>query len=243
MKTNSDISQIAKLISPGIVIITGHFGCGKTNLTINLSLTLASAGRNVTMVDMDIVNPYFRASDSASMLEQANVKVVAPIFAGTTLDTPSLGPGIDEAIIQSAQKNTIAIIDVGGDESGAIALGRYRKKIEASGYQMLYVVNQNRYMTTSVDEAIELLVEIENSSGLRATHIVGNTHLKNETSSRTILDAIPFTKAVADAAKLELLFITSPEDVYDEVKGLLEKTNTSTPIVFPVKTYVKTPWE
>ena len=72
-----------------LTIIYGHYGCGKTNLSINLALDLARQGKRVTLVDLDIVNPYFRSSDYTPMLREKGIKVVAPQFAGTNLDLPS----------------------------------------------------------------------------------------------------------------------------------------------------------
>ncbi len=235
--------SLSKLIDTSIVVVTGHYGCGKTNLSINMALALAKEGQCVTLVDLDIVNPYFRASDSSDVLEAAGVKVVAPVFAGTTLDTPSLGPGIDNAIDDAAAGRTMTIIDVGGDPDGATALGRYRRRIDAAGYQMLYVVNQRRYQTTFAEEAGELLSEIERVSGLAATHIVGNSHLKRETTAQTVVDAIPFAQDVAAITELPLLFVTTPRKVAEETRCLLENTTPQPPELFPVDIFVKTPWE
>ncbi len=231
--------NIASILNNNLILLTGHYGCGKTNLSINLALSLAQQNKNVTVVDLDIVNPYFRISDSTNFLQSAGINMVAPVFAGTTLDTPSLGPATDRAINDAAAKKTTAIIDVGGDPDGATALGRYRKAIAKAGYQMLYVVNQRRFQTASAQEAAELLEEIERVSGLKGTFVVGNTHLKKETTADIILDAVPFAQDVAKLVELPLVFVTAPTEIAAQV----DKKLNSDPVVFPVEMYVKTPWE
>ncbi len=235
--------DISRHLTSNVIVVTGHYGSGKTNLSANMALALARQGRNVTVVDLDIVNPYFRISDSAKILEESGTKMVAPVFAGTTLDTPSLGPAIDNTIRAAGSGKTIAIIDVGGDPDGATALGRYRKQIAKAGYQMIYIVNQHRFQTSSAPAAQELLLDIERVSGLRATHVVGNTHLKGETTARTVVDAIPFAQSVSELTGLPLPFITAPTDVVAEVEKMLKDADCSLPDVFPVDVYVKTPWE
>ncbi len=226
----------------GLVIITGHYGCGKTNLTLNLALLAKQREpeQAVIVVDMDIVNPYFRASDSLELLEQAGVEVVAPNFAGTTLDTPSLSPGILRAAERAGAGEALTLVDVGGDPEGATALARFANRLGDIDYRMLYVVNQRRALTSDPADAIELMREIEHNSGLRATGIIGNTHLHSETDAGTVLDAVPFARETAELAGLPLEFITAPEASVVEVRAALGE---SAPDILPVTRYVKTPWE
>ena len=76
-----------------VTVICGHYGCGKTNLALNLALEAAAKGEKVTVADLDIVNPYFRSSEYGGLLEEHGVRLIAPVFAGTTLDTPHTAPG------------------------------------------------------------------------------------------------------------------------------------------------------
>ena len=121
-----------------IIIITGHYGCGKTNLAVNLALHLADGGEQVTIMDLDIVNPYFRTNDCKELFEERGIELVAANFASTNLDVPSL-PGSVASKIRMGD-GTI-ILDVGGDDAGAVALGQYAALIEEKGYEMLYVYN------------------------------------------------------------------------------------------------------
>ena len=213
-----------------ITVVCGHYGCGKTNLSINLALDCAKKYGNVTLVDMDIVNPYFRSSDYTKILEQHGIRVIAPRYAGTNVDVPALSPEI--ASVFEGTGNVI--FDVGGDDAGATALGRFYKNLNSTGYEMLYTVNRYRSMTTKAQEAAEMLREIERVSRQRATAVVNNSHLKQLTDAHTILDAVPFGEEVAKLVGLPLLFTTATRNIAAElnIKNL-----------YPVDIYVRTPWE
>ena len=125
-----------------IHIICGHYGCGKTNLALNLALTLRRKGEKVTVADLDIVNPYFRTADYKEVLEKQGVRVICPHSAGTTIDAPQINAEIF-SIFDRPEGHVV--IDVGGDDAGAAALGRFKRQIEAAGgCEMLYVVNRYR---------------------------------------------------------------------------------------------------
>lgn len=104
---------------PRITVVCGHYGCGKTNLTLNLALEAAAAGERVTVADLDIVNPYFRSSEYGGLLEEQGVRLIAPVFAGTTLDTPTLPPELYSIFEPQAGR---VFIDAGGDDAGVTAL-------------------------------------------------------------------------------------------------------------------------
>lgn len=110
-----------------ITVVCGHYGCGKTNFSINLALHMAKQGKNVTLVDLDVVNPFFRSSDYKQILENQGVYVISPKYAGTNVDTPALSAEIDSVFNLN---DRMVIFDVGGDDAGAFALGRYSSKIK-----------------------------------------------------------------------------------------------------------------
>ncbi len=219
-------------------VVTGHYGSGKTNLAINMALDLTERYDEVTLVDLDVVNPYFRSSDYTAMLAEHGVRVISPTFAGTTLDTPSLS-----AAVHGAFDTTGAVIfDVGGDDVGATALGRYSKEIAAIDYEMLYVINRYRNLTTTPAEAAALLAEIEHASHLHATGVVNNSHLKDETTAQTVLDSLDFARETAALLGLPLRFTTVPErllgEAPDDLEAVVGSENT-----YPIKIHVRTPWE
>ena len=214
-----------------LTIICGHYGCGKTNLSINLALDAVAAGGRVTLVDFDIVNPYFRTSDYADMLNSRGVRVIAPSFARTTLDLPVMPREVQSIF----GRDGVAIIDAGGDDAGATVLGRYAEEIMAGDYDMLYVVNRYRALSTTAEEAVTLLREIEYASHLKATAIVNNSHLMRDSTPETILRSLAYAEAVAVATGLPVRGTVIPRFLEGRLPGSL-------PDVYPVGIYVRPPW-
>lgn len=216
-----------------INIICGHYGSGKTNLALNIALDLKASGETVTLVDLDIVNPYFRSADYSDILIKSGIKVISPATAGTTVDAPAL-----TAEIYSIFGNTdgYVIMDVGGDDVGASALGRFSKLITAErDYQMLYVINKFRKLISTPEEALELLREIEGASRLKATGIVNNSHLSHMTTVQDILLSMDYAKETAELTSLPLVMTTAPKPVAVELAGKIEN-------LYPVDVIVKLPW-
>lgn len=194
-----------------ITVICGHYGCGKTNLALNLALEAAGSGP-VTLVDLDVVNPYFRSSDYRGILKESGVRLIAPVFAGTTLDTPTLPPDIRSIFSLGAGR---VFIDAGGDDAGATALGGLSAGLAEAGYELVYVINRYRVLSQTPGECAELLREIEAASRLRATGIVNNSHLGVETTMEDVKAALPFAQATAQAIGLPLLYSTVPDFALD----------------------------
>jgi hypothetical protein len=178
---------------------------------------------------MDVVNPYFRSSEYGELLNEHGIALIAPSFANTTLDNPSLSAEISRIFDDSGT----VIIDAGGDDVGATALGRYAPKIKRIDYDMLYVINHYRPLASEVSSATDVLREIEEVSRLKATAVVNNSHLKEFTTPETILDSMDFAEETAKALSLPLRFTTAPRTV----AAALSINN-----LYPVDIYVKTPW-
>lgn len=231
-------------LSP-ITVVIGHYGVGKTNFAINLALDAAKRGQEVTLVDLDVVNPYFRSSDYRDTMESAGVSVVSPVFAGTTLDSPSLSgavyTAIEDAMRQEDGERKCVVIDAGGDDVGATALGRFAPRIAAQRHEVLYVVNRYRNLTQEADEAIGLLAEIEAKACLRATGIVGNSHLKQDTTDQTICDSTPFVSEVSEASGLPIVCTTVPKEIVGQKNDSFWES-CAIQNVYPVQVYVRTPW-
>lgn len=223
--------------SSKIIIVCGHYGTGKSNFSLNLALAEHRAGNPVTLVDLDLVNPYFLSSGYRESLEKEGIKVIAPKYAGTNVDIPAVGAEINAVFSMEGT----AILDIGGDDAGATVLGRYAGQLEAAGYEMLYVVNKYRNLAATREDAVQILREIETVSRCRATGIVNNSHLKQLTTRETIEESIPFAKEVAEALELPIVYQTAP--VYIEgVEELLDNYHLQEKY-FPVEILVKTPWE
>ena len=224
-----------------IVIVCGHYGSGKTNLSLNLAVDIVKTSKNshektekkIALLDMDIVNPYFRSSEYGALMSQYGIKLIAPVFSGTTLDTPALPA---EVYTIFAEKGMQTFIDVGGDDAGITALAAVKKQICAAGYRMIYVINRYRILSQSPDKAYALLRQIEAASGLRATAVVNNSHLGIETTFDTVRASLGFAQETAELCGLPLLYNT----VADFAKGQPEKL----PDNFRrIRRYVKFPWE
>ncbi len=214
-----------------ITIITGHYGSGKTNLAVNLAVKAAAEGKKAAIVDLDLVNPYFRTADFKELFEEKGIRMIAPDFANSNLDVPSIQFDVE----QLAVSEDCLIIDVGGDDDGAVALGRYSEALLPfnQDIDMLYVVNQRRFFTASANEAIELMYQIENASRMKHTAVVNNTNLGDETTLDIIRQSADFAGKVAAKTGLPLAFTTCPEELCGEI---------SDPDVFPVRVYVKPLW-
>lgn len=190
-----------------ITIICGHYGSGKTNLTMNLAVEAADRGEQVTVVDMDVVNPYFRSSEYKQFFEEKGIELIAPTAAGTTLDTPAISADVYKAF----QNIGTVFIDVGGDDAGATALGRFSEDVKAAGYEMLYVINRYRILSQEPEQAAVLLKEIEGAARLSATGIVNNSHMGVETKPETVTESLAFSKEVSRLTGLPLLYTTAPD--------------------------------
>ena len=142
-----------------ITLLCGHYGSGKTNVAVNMAFLLKKCYNDVTIADLDIVNPYFRTKDSREQLEKNGIKLICSEYAGTNVDIPALP---QEMYTLTDDKSARAILDIGGDERGALVLGRYKDKIiEENDYEMLFVFNSARPLTPDADSAIEVMREIE----------------------------------------------------------------------------------
>lgn len=203
-----------------LVTVTGHFGSGKTNFAINLAKAAASEGRSVTLVDLDIVNPYFRAADNISELEALGVRCIVPDFANTNVDIPTLPPAVMGAIEAHAKDpNRLIIIDVGGD-NGAVALGMYKRFFKEGDYDLLYVLNKYRPLTEDIDGAAQVLDEIEYLSRLKATGVVNASNLGSETTAADVLETAKFAKEFAKKYSLPLVCTVAREELVPELSGI-----------------------
>lgn len=168
-----------------VTIFCGHYGSGKTNIAVNYAMSLKKAGHPVRIADLDIVNPYFRTKDSEKELKLAGIELISSEFANSNVDLPALPAQIYTLVRQA---DAYAVMDVGGDDRGAYALGRYTPYIlEENNYDMLYVVNFHRPLTRIAEEAINIMREIEYASGIKFTAIVNNTNLGIESSTDDII--------------------------------------------------------
>ena len=202
-----------------LTLFAGHYGSGKTNIAVNYALKLAKEGKAVVIADLDIVNPYFRTKDSAAVLEAAGVKLISPQFANTNVDLPAL-PAEAYRLVQD--KSIYGIMDIGGDDRGAYALGRYVPFIkEENNYRMAFVANCYRPLTQTPEDALEVMREIEAACGLKFTCIINNSNLGTETTPQTVLDSVSYIEALSELSGLPIFLHTATIEVAGGLEGKL----------------------
>ena len=203
-----------------LTLFAGHYGSGKTNIAVNYALHLAKEGKQVVIADLDIVNPYFRTKDSAAVLENAGVTLISPRFANSNVDLPAL-PAESYRLVQD--KSVYGIMDIGGDDRGAYALGRYVPALlEENNYRMVFVANCNRPLTRTPEDALEVMREIEAACGLRFTDIINNSNLASETTPETVLESQSYVDALSKLSGLPIFATTAVTEVAEKLNGQLE---------------------
>ncbi len=201
-----------------LTLFAGHYGSGKTNIAVNYALLLAREGKRVCIADLDIVNPYFRTKDSERELKNAGIELVSPRFANSNVDLPALPP---ESYRLVQDRSVYGIMDIGGDDRGAYALGRFSGAIAAEGdYRMAFVVNCYRPLTSTVEDTLEIMREIEMAAGLRFTCIVNNSNLGPETTAKTVMDSVDFVTRLASISGLEIWMHTAERSVAEKLSGV-----------------------
>ncbi|MCI5604187.1 MAG: hypothetical protein MR413_00820 [Clostridia bacterium] len=214
-----------------IHIFSGHFGSGKTEIALNFAIAAKNAGNKVTIIDLDIVNPYFRSKDAKEYLENNGINLIANKFASTNIDMP-----IVPAEVLSVFNNDsgVVIFDVGGDDDGAYALGRYLRFFEQYGYEMHFVVNTRRPMTSTTEEFLEIAERIESASRLKFTDIYNNTNLSVMTDENTLLSDYGVIELLSKKMGIPITAQCGTEKALSKIPANMKK--------FKIETYLKMPF-
>lgn len=203
-----------------ITLLCGHYGSGKTNVAVNMAFDLKKQFDNVALADLDIVNPYFRAKDSANELTKAGIRLICSDYANSNVDIPAL-PQDMYAI--SDDRSMKCILDIGGDDRGALALGRLSPSIlEENDYEMLMVINRARPLSRDAASTLEIMREIETAGGIRFTGLVNNTNLGAETTPKDVLDSLPYAEEVASLSGLPVVATTVHAALLPALEGRVE---------------------
>ena len=187
-----------------VTLLAGHYGSGKTNIAVNLAEELRKTTENVAIADLDIVNPYYRTLDSKDRLAHAGIRMIVSRFANSNVDIPAM-PQDMYAVVDD--RSLHCIVDVGGDDRGALALGRLAPGLRTEdNFDMFLVVNRFRPLTKTPEEVLEVMQEIETACGLKFTGIINNSNLGAETTEHTVLSSVEYGKACASLTGLPLVF-------------------------------------
>jgi energy-coupling factor transporter ATP-binding protein EcfA2 len=183
-----------------ILVLAGHYGSGKTTVAAHLALELRKKHARVTLCDLDIVNPYFRTTDHREILEDAGVRLISSSLAGSSLESPGFPP---EAVSVFDDESVAAVIDAGGDDRGALALGRYSEQLRKAS--ILLVVNKYRPLSADARDAAAICREIESAGRFRFTGIINNSHLGAETTTEDVLSSLPYAEEVGKLLQLPVI--------------------------------------
>ncbi|MBE6570851.1 MAG: hypothetical protein E7656_01205 [Ruminococcaceae bacterium] len=217
-----------------ITIFAGHYGSGKTNVAVNYALLLSKEGKKVSLSDLDIVNPYFRSKDSEKILDDAGIRFISSEYANSNVDMPALPA---DAYSVTADKERFAVVDVGGDDRGALALGRYVPDIVAENdYEMLFVINKFRPLTRDAKSAVEVMREIEEAAKMRFTAIVNNSNIGELTKAEDVLSSVSYANEVAQITGLPIKMTSVHFDLEKELSGKIKN-------LFPIKLYIRQTWK
>ena len=201
-----------------LTLFAGHYGSGKTNIAVNYAMLLADEGKKVCIADLDIVNPYFRTKDSERELSERGIDLISPRYANTNVDLPALPP---ESYRLVQDTSVFGVADIGGDDRGAYALGRFADAIKKEGdYRMAFVINRYRPLTSNVADTVEIMHEIEAAAGIPFTCIVNNSNIGSETTKQIVLESIAFAEALGAATGLPIWMHTAEQDVAKEISEI-----------------------
>ncbi len=203
-----------------VTLFCGHYGSGKTNVALNYALCIKQEGGEVTVADLDIVNPYFRTKDSRRELEGAGIRLICSEYANTNVDIPALPSDLYSITDDRSRR---VVIDVGGDDRGALALGRIAPAIlNEDSYEMLLVINRYRPLTPDAPSTLEVMREIELAGGIRFTGLVNNSNLGEATDEETVLSSLTYAEEVSRLTGLPVVMTTVKQSLYSALEGKIE---------------------
>lgn len=198
-----------------LTLFAGHYGSGKTNLAVNYAVFMKKQGYDVIIADLDIVNPYFRTKDSERELHELGIELISSKFANTNLDIPSLPQEMYRTV---QDKSKYAVMDIGGDDAGAVALGRFAPFInEEDNYDMVFVVNFFRPLSRTAEEAYEIMKEIEAASKLKFTSIINNSNLGELTTAENVLSTEALAQKLSSLSGLPIKMTSVKKDLSEEL--------------------------
>jgi hypothetical protein len=217
-----------------IRIMIGHYGSGKSEFAMNYVTKLRKEiDGKVALSDLDVVNVYFRTREKKDFLKSLDILPIYSSIDAPTLDLPAISAEISTPI---NDKSYSYVIDVGGDNVGARVIGRFNHLIEEGDYDMFCIVNGNREQTQTANQVLEHIKSIEQSSGLKVTGLVNNTHLIRATTIEDILKGQNLVREVSKISNIPISYITCLDSIVEQLPNNLEGE------IFPIKLYMREEW-
>ncbi|MGI5898333.1 MAG: hypothetical protein ACOX8S_00210 [Christensenellales bacterium] len=216
-----------------ITVFCGHYGSGKTEISVHTALELKKSHEKVALVDLDIVNPYFRSAEQRELVEGAGVRLLAPTFALTTIDIPGLPAEIQSVFDAPNEK---VIFDVGGDDTGAVALGRYKPYFDKSDFEMLFVINTLRPFSSSVESIVDLYGRIVSRARMKASALINNTNFGAQTTPQDVINGQKIVEEASAALGIPLRAVTAQPEIMDRLPREMQE------IGYPITTRMRPEW-
>mgnify|MGYP000878757227 FL=1 len=213
--------------------VIGHYGSGKTEFSINYAVKLTEMGKKVALVDLDVVNLYFRTREKKDVLEKLGIKVIGSSIDASAVDIPAISA---EVVVPMQNTSYEGVIDVGGDPAGARTLGRYKDYLVEGQYDMFFVLNANRPETQTVEKATEYLRKIEDTARAKVTGIINNTHMLKSTTVEDVLKGQKLAEELSNSIGIPIKYISCIESVANELPKNLQGE------IFPMKLYMREDW-
>ncbi len=219
-----------------IIVIVGGFGSGKTEVAVNLAKFMKANGHEaISLVDLDLVNPYFRTREAKGELKELGIDLIAPEGGKFYADLPILLPQV-RSLVESP--DGLLILDVGGDEQGTKALGSISDIFKVGEYDMLMVLNSRRPQTSNVATTLATMKRVEGTSRLKFTGLISNTHMIEETDAGIVMEGYNHSKEISEKTGLPLAFVSAKRKVLEG----LNMNEICCPILPLTRSLLK-PWE
>lgn len=198
-----------------IYVLIGNYGSGKSELALNFAFKAAEIGKT-ELIDLDMVNTYFRLTERGKMVSQKEIRLVSPNFACSGIETLSLPAEVASAF--ALDWDTV-VFDVGGDAVGSTALGRYHEDFMELGpgqLEVLNVVNIRRPLAGTVEKIIKLQQEMQIHSRLKITGMINNTNLAQMTGPDELRDGYEMLREVSEKTGVPVSYTTGKKELLDQ---------------------------
>lgn len=198
-----------------VKVLIGNYGSGKSELALNFAMQAAARGEKTELIDLDMVNTYFRLTERGKMVEQKEIRLVSPNFACAGIETLSLPAEVASAFVLDWDS---VIFDVGGDDVGATALGRYHQDfvdLEPGSLEVLNVVNIRRPLASTVEKIQILQAGMQAHARLQITGMINNTNLATMTGADDLWDGYEVLRQVSDITGIPVAYTTGKKEFLD----------------------------